>query len=169
MKKYITIIYYLILISFTIYVILDTLVISKAYESVENNTSTVADGIYTNNSYEDENIKIELSTYKEYDTTIYVADIYASSEYLKTAFANNTYGKNITSKTSEIASLNYAILAINGDYYGVQETGYVLRNGVIYRSKAKSNQEDLVIYKDGTFEIINESDITLEELKANGA
>lgn len=90
MKKYITIIYYLILISFTIYVILDTLVISKAYESVENNTSTVADGIYTNNSYEDENIKIELSTYKEYDTTIYVADIYASSEYLKTAFAKNT-------------------------------------------------------------------------------
>ena len=28
---------------------------------------------------------------------------------------------------------------------------YVLKNGVVYRDKAKSNQEDLVIYKDGSF------------------
>jgi len=169
MKKLFLISYYVTLICFTIYVVLDTLVISKEYENVENNSSLVADGIYTSNSYEDDNIKIELSTYRKYNTTIYVADIYASSEYLKTAFAKDTYGKNITSKTSEIAALNNAILAINGDYYGVQESGYVLRNGVIYRNKAKSNQEDLVIYEDGTFEIINESNITLEELKANGA
>jgi len=49
-----------------------------------------------------------------------------------------------------------AILAINGDYYGVQENGYVLRNGVIYRENAVKNKQDLVIYKDGTFEIIDE-------------
>ena len=62
-----------------------------------------------------------------------------------------------------------AILAINGDYYGVQEKGYVLRNGVIYRNTAVNDKEDLVIYEDGSFEIINESDITLEELLNNGA
>ena len=60
-------------------------------------------------------------------------------------------------------------MAINGDCYGVQEKGYVLRNGVIYRNTSKSNQEDLVIYEDGTFEIINESYVTLEELKEKGA
>lgn len=169
MKKYFSIIYYIMLISFSVYIVLDTLVISKTYEKVENNSSIVADGIYTSNSYEDDNIKINLSTYQKYNTTIYVADIYADIKYIKTAFANNTYGKNITSKTSSIANDNNAILAINGDYYRVQEAGYVLRNKVIYRNKAKANQEDLVIYENGTFEIINESDITLEKLKENGA
>ena len=169
MKKIIWIVYYVMLISFSIYVILDTLIISENYEIVKNNPSVIADGLYTSNSYEDENIKIELSTYRENNTTIYVADIYANIDYLKTAFANNTYGKNITSKTSNIASNNNAILAINGDYYGVQESGYVLRNGVIYRNKRKSNQNDLVIYEDGSFEIINENDISLEELKEKGA
>ena len=62
-----------------------------------------------------------------------------------------------------------AILAINGDYYGVRKAGYVIRNGVIYRDTTLSNQEDLVIYEDGSFEIINESDITCEELLKNGA
>ena len=51
----------------------------------------------------------------------------------------------------------------------MQESGYVLKNGVIYRNKAKANKEDLVIYKDGSFEIINESEITAEQLLANGA
>ena len=115
MKKLI-LIYYLMLISFTIYVVLDTLVITEVYENVDSNSSIIAEGTYTSNTYEDENIKIEINTYRKYDTTIYVADIYASSTYLKTAFANNQYGKNITSKTSKIASNNNAILAINGDY-----------------------------------------------------
>ena len=69
---------------------------------------------------------------------IYVADIVLSSpEYLKTAFAQNSYGKNVTEKTSEIAEEVNAILAINGDYYGAQEKGYVLRNGTLYRSEAE--------------------------------
>ena len=62
-----------------------------------------------------------------------------------------------------------AILAINGDYYGARESGYVLKNGVIYRNKVGSNQEDLVIYEDGRMEIINEKEVSLEELKENGA
>lgn len=168
MKKFI-LIYYIMLISFTIYVVLDTLIISEVYETIDTNSSTIANGTYTTNTYEDENIKININTYRKYDTTIYIADIYADSKYLKTAFANNQYGKNITSKTSTIASNNKAILAINGDYYGVQEKGYVLRNGVIYRNTSKTNQEDLVIYEDGSFEIINESEVTLESLKELGA
>jgi len=91
------------------------------------------------------------------------------SDLLKTAFAKSSYGKNITEKTSSIAKSVNAILAINGDYYGVQESGYVLKNGVIYRDSAVSGKEDLVIYKDGSFEIINESDVSLEELLEKGA
>lgn len=75
--------------------------------------------------------------------------VLSSPEYLQTVFAQNAYGHNVTEKTSEIAERAGAILAINGDYYGVQEEGYVLRNGVLYRSTAAYGQVDLVIYNDG--------------------
>lgn len=121
-------------------------------------------------SYNDENISITLTEYRENDTAIYVADVTVSSpEYLKTAFAQNTYGRNITEKTSEIAQSSSAILAINGDFYGAQTKGYVIRNGVLYRDTASENQQDLVIFADGSFEIINEDEISAAELLQSGA
>ena len=93
----------------------------------------------------------------------------SSADSLKTAFAENSYGRNITDTTSSIAESVNAVLAINGDYYGVQQSGYVIRNGVLYRSKAKKGAEDLVIYRDGSFAIIQESEITAQELMENGA
>ena len=62
-----------------------------------------------------------------------------------------------------------AILAINGDYYGTQESGYVLKQGVVYRSSSKQNQIDLVIYEDGSWEFIIESEVSLQELVNKGA
>lgn len=151
--------------------LLDTFVIEEVYEKIElkEETKTEISSTITDTSYLDKNIEITLKEMEKYDTTIYIADIKVSDpSYLKTAFANSAYGKNITAKTSTIAEDVDAILAINGDYYGVQEKGYVLRNGVIYRNTS-AGKEDLVIYKDGSFEIINENDITLEELLENGA
>ena len=133
-------------------------------------TPAYAEPEITDTSYKDANISINIETYYEYGTYIYVADVRASSaEYLKAAFAYDTYGRNITDVTSSIAADNGAILAVNGDFYGSQERGYVIRNGILYRENGKSEQEDLVIYRDGTFEIVNEDDITAEELLENGA
>jgi hypothetical protein len=71
-------------------------------------------------TYEDDNVKITYTQYTTNGTTIHVADVQLSSaEYLKTAFAEDTYGKNVTEATSAIAEAHNAILAINGDYYGV--------------------------------------------------
>lgn len=171
--------YGVLLTGFTVYLFMDTFFFSKVYrvaeETEEQNTvleenqeETVSETSET--SYEDENISITLTEYREEDTSIYVADLVLSSpEYLKTAFAQNSYGKNVTEKTSEIAEEVNAILAINGDYYGAQEKGYVLKNGTLYRSEAEEGQEDLVIYEDGSFEIISEEEITGEELVEQGA
>lgn len=129
----------------------------------------VSEPIRTETSYADGNILVELSTYRLLDTTVYVADVQLSSpDYLKTAFANSTYGRNITEKTSAIASSVDAILAVNGDYYGAQRSGYVIRNGVLYRNES-SGGEDLVIYADGTFGIVDESEVTAESLLESGA
>ena len=174
-RKYLfAIIYSIILIIFTIYISLDTFVNAQSYSVVQNNktTTTYETGEITSSDseYEDDNIKITIKEYNQNDTVIHVADVQIkNAELLKTAFANNTYGKNVTAKTSTISEGVNAILAINGDYYGVQEKGYVLKNGTIYRSTAKQNQEDLVIYEDGSFEIINETDVSIETLKQKGA
>lgn len=164
--------YGVLLNGFTVYLFMDTFFISKVYRVAEETEEQ--DIVLENNqeeaSYEDGNISITLTEYREEDTSIYVADIVLSSpEYLKTAFAQNSYGKNVTEKTSEIAEGVNAMLAINGDYYGAQEKGYVLRNGTLYRSEAEEGQEDLVIYEDGSFEIISEESVTAEELLEQGA
>ena len=124
----------------------------------------------TNTTYSDGNITVTLKEYRENDSTIYVADVQlADSSYLKTALAQGSYGRNVTETTSEIAESVNAILAVNGDYYGAQEKGYVIRNGTLYRDTAIDNQEDLVIYEDGSFGIINESEVTAQELIEDGA
>ena len=96
------------------------------------------------------------------DTTVYVVDVYTNDvTNLLSAFAQDTYGKNVTSTTSAMAQANGATVAINGDYYGARNAGYVIRNGVLYRDTvASSSQEDLVIYSDGSFEIITEGSVT---------
>ncbi|MBR2390757.1 MAG: phosphodiester glycosidase family protein [Mogibacterium sp.] len=146
---------------------------SSSESSTESSSSSAKFGISgmsTAGSYSDENISIKLSEYTVSGTVIHAAEVKAdSADYLKTAFAQGSYGKNVTATTSDIASGVNAILAINGDYYGAQEKGYVIRNGKLYRSTAVSGREDLVIYKDGSFGIINESEVTAEQLVAKGA
>lgn len=177
---------YLILISlFTIYVLLDAFVIPQKTVVIDSDEDTDNSNInndddtdsneeekeliITDYSYQDSNITITIATIREYDTTIYLADIKLSSiDYLKTALAQNTYGKNIKETTSTIANSNQAILAINGDYYGFRTKGFVLRNGVIYRETSNSN-EALVINSDGSFTIALEDSSDLNSIKNSGA
>ena len=124
---------------------------------------------------------ITLSEYRANDTSIYVADVkllgdasgldesaFSAADLIQTAFADDTYGKNIKEATSVTAEENNAILAINGDFYGAQNDGYVIRNGVLYRATSGGN-EDLAILADGSFEIFSEDDLSAEEVLAAGA
>ena len=125
----------------------------------------------TDSSYKDDNISVNLSETTVNNTQVYVADItLSSSDYLKTAFAQNAYGTNVTAKTSVTAADNNAILAVNGDYYGANSTGYVIRNGVVYRDTVRedSSNGDLAIYKDGSFKVIYEDQISSEQLVNDG-
>lgn len=166
--------YGVILLLFASFVLLDTFVIPKtgtmASEDTNSsissqNTVEKSDNVSTTStSYEDDNITITLTTVREYDTDIYIADVQISDiSLLKTAFAQGTYGRNIKETTSETAEDNDAILAINGDYYGFRDDGYVLRNGTLYRDTSNGN-EDLAILSDGTFEIIDENTVSASSL-----
>ena len=141
----------------------------KTTENEPTETASSSEPVITDNSYSDANITVTITQYRVSDTDVYVADVtVASPEYLLTAFAKGKYGRNVTEATSDTAERVGAILAVNGDYYGARNSGYVIRNGVLYRSKGSGN-EDLVMYADGSLEVISESKISAEKLLEDGA
>lgn len=160
------------------YSMLKTFILSDAIQTVKATTTdtkaaeeAAASATTTDTSYSDDNIQVSLTETTVENTQVYIADItVSSSDYLKTAFAQNTYGTNVTAKTSVTAAENNAILAVNGDYYGANSTGYVIRNGVVYRDTVRedSSNGDLAIYKDGSFKAIYEDEITADQLVKDG-
>lgn len=132
-------------------------------------TATSIDGGTVIGQYSDSKTSITLKQYREYDSNIYVADVTVSdASDLKTALANNTYGRNITDTTSDMAANNNAVLAINGDYYGARQSGYVIRNGKLYRDTS-GNRDALVIQKNGEFKFVSESETSASDLLQEGA
>ncbi len=173
----------LILIGAMVFTVLDAFVIPKtmvAQQTTAENTTVAgqlaaatentqiaqsSDANITDSTYKDENIKISIQTIRQYDTDIYIADIQVSDpSYLKTALAENTYGRNVKETTSAMAEEHQAILAINGDYYGFRNYGYVLRNGILYRDTEDQGNDALVIDENGDFSILSESDTALASL-----
>ena len=163
----------IILTGYTTFALLDTFVIPKESVSVASaETNNVALANVTENTYTSENVKITISEKTIEDTKVYIADVIISDpSSLMAGLANNTFGRNITQTTSQIAQSQGAVLAINGDYYGFRNGGYVMRNMYLYRDTPSSDSEaeDLVIYEDGTMEIVKESEVSAKDLQANGA
>ena len=162
------------------YSMLKTFVIAETISTVSSASSSsnaeaaskaAETATVTDTSYSDDNISVTLTEKTVSKTQVYIADVtVSSSKYLKTAFAQNTYGNNVTAKTSETAANNNAILAVNGDYYGANTTGYVIRNGVVYRDTVRedSSNGDLAIYKDGSFKIVYEDQVSADQLVKDG-
>ena len=95
--------------------------------------------------------------------TYFVADVViADAVQLRSAFAENSFGRNIIANTSEIARQNEAVFAINGDYYGFRGDGIIIRNGVIYRDEPA--RTGLAFYRDGTIRIYDETQTSAQEL-----
>jgi exopolysaccharide biosynthesis protein len=98
--------------------------------------------------------------------TYYVADVQLSEGTdLRSAFSNGGFGAK-AQDTSTIAAANDAIVAINGDYYSSRDDGIIIRNGVIYRDVPA--RTGLALYKDGTMEVYAESEVSAEQLLADG-
>ncbi len=148
--------------------------LSEISDTVSSDQSgTVAnEPVITENSYTDENISITITSDRRYDTDIYIADIIVKDpSYLKAGLAEGSFGRNVKQKTSEMAVEYGAVLAINGDYYGYRDRGYVMRNGYLYRDKARHDEIDdaLAVFADGSMRVVKESEVSAEELKDSGA
>jgi exopolysaccharide biosynthesis protein len=151
-----------------------------AYEAAQTGTTdttttdddSASDPVVTDTTYTSDDASLEITTHTEGtgdDTiTYYVADIeLGDATVLRSAFANNQFGENVTDLVSSIAEQNGAVFAVNGDYYGFRDSGIVIRNGVVYRDQGA--REGLVFYRDGTVAVYDETATTAEELIAAGA
>lgn len=131
-------------------------------------TEEPCEPVVTDTSYESTGISITITTQRQYDTDIYIADVIIKDiSYLRAGLAGGAFGRNIKETTSKMAEDNGAILAINGDYYGFRDSGFVMRNGYFYRDTARTAAEDdaLAVYGDGHMEIVSERDADVQALK----
>ena len=151
----------------SLFVQAESAALTEASEPAETAEAATADP--ENIVYQDENITITLTEYRVWDTQVYAAEVWLSSaQYLRTALAQGSYGKNLTEKTSVLAEESNAILAVNGDYYGARESGYVIRNGTLYRDSGSEDTDVLCIYADGSFAITDSGESSAQELVEAG-
>ncbi|MGB7981366.1 MAG: phosphodiester glycosidase family protein [Candidatus Nanopelagicales bacterium] len=139
-------------------------------QSTDGQSTATDQAQVTDTSYTDEDTAItitEVTTGSGADTvTYYVADVVLDdARQLRSAFARDAFGANITEDTSDIAANNDAILAINGDYYGFRDAGIVIRNGVIYRDTG--TRTGLALYSDGSMDVYDETQTTAHQLLAD--
>ena len=144
---------------------------SSAAQTETQSESASGEVVVTDSTYSGNGVSIVITTVRTNNTNAYVADVQlTNANSLKTALAQDIFGSNITQTTSAMAQANNAILAINGDYYGANKRGYVIKNGVLYRDTVRQGDdtEDLAIYADGSFSIIDETQVSAQELIDSG-
>lgn len=122
-------------------------------------------------SYSSDDIQIQIDKVETGEgddkVTYYVADVVLEdANSLMSAFAENSFGRNITENTSDIAAENNAIFAINGDYYGFRSDGVTIRNGTLYRDEPA--RTGLALLNDGTMKSYEEEDTDSSTLLAEG-
>lgn len=100
--------------------------------------------------------------------TYYVADVKIRNlSHFTTALAKDKYGKNIKDESISMAEDNDAILAITGDSYGNNDTGIVVRNGVLYRDN-ENDADVCVLFTDGTMKTYTADEFDADEIWAEG-
>ena len=125
--------------------------------------------VVTENSYSSPDVSITVSQETLGRTTYYLADIYVRDiTSFRSALAGNTFGSGFRDSITDMAALNNALIAINGDYYGNTNEGVVIRNGVIYRAN-RTDCDVCVLYYDGTMKVMSGSSFSVEEAIADGA
>ena len=127
------------------------------------------DGAYTETGYTSSTTTITLTSTATGSGSEalawYAAEIEVSdASIIRSAFAQDEFGENITAEPSTMASDHDAVLAINGDYYGFRSTGIEIRNGVIYRDEPA--RDGLAFYADGHVEGYDETATSAQQLPA---
>ena len=104
--------------------------------------------------YEDGSLSVRIETMREHETNILVARVkIADPSQLRTAMATR-YGGTGTALPDRLARRANAVLAINGDFFNFNSTGYLVRQGKLYRDKTNESLDVLIIDENADFHIL---------------
>ena len=108
--------------------------------------------------YEDPSIRVERFRVQNSETPYncyyhYCTVTIADASQLRTAAASSfpRLEKRVVQETARKVN---AVVAINGDYYGSHEDGFILRQGEVYRDRIERPIDLLLIDEDGDFHVI---------------
>ena len=118
---------------------------ASAYEASQGTASAATastGGTVSGTTYTSDLATIDISTTVvgsgSDQVTYVVADVtLTDATALRSAFANDEFGRNIIEVPSAIAASVNAVFAVNGDYYGFRDTGIVIRNGMVFRDAGR--------------------------------
>jgi exopolysaccharide biosynthesis protein len=131
--------------------------------------------VITENSYQSRDISVQISDKQVGNSVYYIADIHIRyTNNLRSAFGSTDengedkymLGKPSLAPASEIIRRVNAVVAVNGDYYGARENGYLFRNFKLYRDMPRADVGAL--YADGTFRNFEKNAFDLQNEIANG-
>jgi exopolysaccharide biosynthesis protein len=114
------------------------------------------EGAYLSDSeYLDESLHVVITQGRMFNTNWMAAAVtIADPSQLRTAIAGGSYSNPTRDYCSTIARRVNAVLALDGDFYGFNTTGFTVRQGHIFRRKAKGKADVLIIDQDGNFHIL---------------
>lgn len=117
----------------------------------------------TEMSYKSPSISITIEKRREYDSNVYVADIYlADMRYFKRAFSHGKWKSN-AENPGVLVSRNNALLAMTGDYSSLFEKGLVVANGEVLRKSGNQIRHSCLIYPDGSMETFGKGELNAKE------
>lgn len=104
--------------------------------------------------YEDGSLSVRIETMREHETNILVAHVKITDpSQLRTSMAAR-YGTTGTVLPDRLARRANAVLAINGDFFNFNSTGYLVRQGKLYRDKTNESLDVLIIDENADFHIL---------------
>ena len=129
--------------------------------------------VMTDHSYTSPEVSINIETFSMEEngwTSVYhVADIYvASIDNFKTYTANGELQYWSTADMMDLDRESNAILAISGDFYSYQQSGFLMRNGQIY-SDGVNRADICVLYRDGRMATYAGGSYDVAQIVADGA
>ncbi len=129
----------------------------------------------TDTSYRSHDIVVKLNEYTYADSTCHVADFYIrSTDCFKYAFAQdgdpNTYADGLVTGLQEnmvtMCERTNAVLAVNGDFMGGRQIGYVIRDGYPWRIEPWNDV--LALYNDGVCESFSKAEFDVRAAFSRG-